>query len=96
MRVLGRVLLSRPAEKPEPSDADTVVRELRGTRDEQRGWRAFVTAGAMNVPVSVTVRGRTTDAFTDRSGYLDVVIPAPGFEPGWHTVTIEALSLIHI
>jgi len=90
VRVLGRVLLSRPVEKPAASEADSVVRELRGTRDEQRGWRAFVTAGAMDVPVSVTVRGRTTHAHTDRSGYLDVVIQEPGFDPGWHTVTIEA------
>ena len=44
----------------------------------------------MDVPVSVTVGDRTTHARTDRSGYLDVVIPEPGFEPGWHTVTIEA------
>jgi phosphatidate phosphatase APP1 len=90
VRVLGRVLLSRPVEKPAASEADSVVHELRGTRDEQRGWRAFVTAGAMDVPVSVTVRGRTTHAHTDRSGYLDVVIQDPGFDPGWHTVTIEA------
>jgi phosphatidate phosphatase APP1 len=90
VRVLGRVLLSRPAEEPASSEPDSMVRKLRGTRDEQRGWRAFVTAGAMDVPVSVTVGGITTEAQTDRSGYLDVVIPEPGFEPGWHTVTIKA------
>ncbi|MEO8519501.1 MAG: phosphatase domain-containing protein [Dermatophilaceae bacterium] len=90
VRVLGRVLLSRPVEKPTVHAADDVVRELRGTRDEQRGWRAFVTAGAMDVPVTITVRGRMTQTHTDRSGYLDVVIPDPGFDPGWHTVTIEA------
>jgi phosphatidate phosphatase APP1 len=90
VRVLGRVLLSRPVEKPAAREADSVVRELRGTRDEQRGWRAFVTAGAMDVPVSVTVRGRSTHTHTDRSGYLDVVIQDPGFDPGWHTVTIVA------
>ncbi len=90
LRVLGRVLLSRPAEKPPTSEAESIIRQLRGTQDEQRGWRAFVTAGAMDVPVSVIVGDRTTHARTDRSGYLDVVIPEPGFEPGWHTVTIEA------
>jgi len=90
VRVLGRVLLSRPVDKPQVHEADNVVRELRGTRDEQRGWRAFVTAGAMDVAVTVTARGRIASAHTDRSGYLDVVIPDPGFDPGWHTVTIEA------
>ena len=90
VRVLGRVLLSRPAERPATSAADAVIRELRGTEPEQRGWRAFVTAGAMDVPVRIIVGDRTTRARTDRSGYLDVVIPEPGLEPGWHTLTIEA------
>ncbi|MEP7369457.1 MAG: hypothetical protein ABI662_07370, partial [Dermatophilaceae bacterium] len=89
VRVLGRVLLSRPVGKATAGDGE-VVQGLRGTRDEQRGWRAFVTAGAMDAQVSVIVRGHTTLTHTDRSGYLDVVIPDPGFDPGWHTVTIEA------
>src|SRR5665811_1597608 len=50
VRVLGRVLLSRLAEPAEVSEADGIIRDFRGTADEQRGWRAFVTAGAMNVP----------------------------------------------
>jgi phosphatidate phosphatase APP1 len=90
VRVLGRVLLSRRAEPLEISEADAIISKLRGTVDEQRGWRAFVTAGAMNVPVSVIIGDRVTRAHTDRSGYLDVVIPEPGFDPGWHTVTVEA------
>ena len=90
VRVLGRVLLSRPADRPAASDADAIIERLRGTEDEQRGWRAFVTAGAMDSPVRVIVGDRTTHTRTDRSGYLDVVIPDPGFEPGWQTVTIEA------
>src|SRR5450756_2927908 len=48
VRILGRVLLSRLAEPPEVSEADGIIRDFRGTADEQRGWRAFVTAGAMN------------------------------------------------
>jgi phosphatidate phosphatase APP1 len=90
VRVLGRVLLSRLAESPAISEADGIIRELRGTAGEQRGWRAFVTAGAMNVAVRVIVGDRTTHTFSDRSGYIDVVIPRPGLEPGWHAVTIEA------
>ncbi|MHB1474325.1 MAG: App1 family protein [Dermatophilaceae bacterium] len=90
VRVLGRVLLSRLSEPPEVSAADGIIRELRGTADEQRGWRAFVTAGAMNVPVRVIVGDRTMQTFSDRSGYIDVVIPRTGLEPGWHAVVIEA------
>jgi phosphatidate phosphatase APP1 len=95
VRVLGRVLLSRRAERPATSESDASqvdvsIRALRGNVDEQRGWRAFVTAGAMGVPVSITVGDRTTGAFADRSGYIDVVIPEPGLEPGWHTVAINA------
>ena len=90
VRVLGRVLLSRPADRPATGEAEAVIERLRGTENEQRGWRAFVTAGAMDTPVSLIIGDRTTHARTDRSGYLDVVIPEPGFEPGWHNVTIEA------
>ena len=58
------------------------MRDFRGTAGEQRGWRAFVTAGAMNVPVRVMVGQRTMHTFSDRSGYVDVVVPEPGLEPG--------------
>ncbi len=90
VRVLGRVLLSRQAERPANREADASIRDLRGAVDVQRGWRAFLTAPAMDVPVAVIVGGRTTHGRSDRSGYIDVVIPGPGLEPGWHTVTIEA------
>jgi len=90
VRVLGRVLLSRQSETPVMSEVDRHIRELRGPTGEQRGWRAFVTAGAMNVPVRVVIGERTTEVFSDRSGYIDVVISEPGLEPGWHAVKIEA------
>jgi phosphatidate phosphatase APP1 len=79
VRVLGRVLLSRLVEPPEVSEADGIMRDFRGTANEQRGWRAFVTAGE-----------RTIQTSSDRSGYIDVVIPKPGLEPGWHAITIES------
>jgi phosphatidate phosphatase APP1 len=90
VRVLGRVLLSRQTQSPVVSEADGKIRELRDTAGEQRGWRAFITAGAMNVPVRVVVGDRMTQTFSDRSGYIDVVIPRPGLEPGWRAVTVEA------
>ena len=90
VRVLGRVLLTKQADPPEVSQMDASIRALRGTEDEARGFRAFLTAPAMNVPVSVVIGDRTIRGFSDRSGYLDVVVPKPGFEPGWHAVTIDA------
>jgi len=94
VRVLGRVLLSRQtggrAVSEKVSQEDRKIRELKNTAGEQRGWRAFITAGAMKVPVRVIVGGRSTDTVSDRSGYIDVVIAEPGLEPGWQAVTIEA------
>ncbi|MDQ1538208.1 MAG: hypothetical protein QOE58_2601 [Actinomycetota bacterium] len=90
VRVLGRVLLSRQNETSPVSEVDQSIRNLRGPTGEQRGWRAFVTAGAMNVPVQVVIGEQVTETVSDRSGYIDVVIREPGLEPGWHAVRIEA------
>lgn len=90
VRVMGRVLLSRPAEEPAQVETRGSIRELRGAPVEQRGWRAFITAGAMRTPVRVIVGERTVHTISDRSGYVDVVVAQPGLEPGWHAVTIEA------
>lgn len=99
VRVLGRVLLSRqdqdepetpPAEDPEATDERTdATASLRERAEERmRGWRAFVTAQAMNHPVHITIKGTTYQAHTDRSGYIDVVLTDHGLEPGWHSLTI--------
>ncbi|NYE00615.1 phosphatidate phosphatase APP1 [Kineosphaera limosa] len=98
-RILGRVLLSRqdtdepltpPAQDPaapaERVDGGGTLRER--AEERVRGWRAFVTAQAMNHPVTITVNGHTHEAQTDRSGYLDAVITDHGLEPGWHEATI--------
>jgi len=90
VRVLGRVVLSRHQDEPAASDARATLRELHGAEEEQRGWRAFVTAPAMGVPVIVTAGNRQVRTRTDRSGYVDVLVRSPGLEPGWHDVTIAA------
>src|SRR5687768_13269002 len=90
VRVLGRVLLTRrPADNP-GADAEASSRELRAAEDEQRGWRAFITAPAMNVPVTITVGNRTVSAQTDRSGYIDTIVDDHGLLPGWHEARISA------
>src|SRR6478752_10818088 len=54
-RVLGRVLLTRRSEPGQREDAAATTAELRSAEDERRGWRAFITAPAMNVPITVTL-----------------------------------------
>jgi phosphatidate phosphatase APP1 len=90
VRVLGRVLLTRRPERNPGADADAPVSELRAAEEEQRGWRAFVTAPAMNVPVTITVGGRSVQTRSDRSGYIDVHIREHDLEPGWHDVRVES------
>src|SRR3954449_110671 len=46
---LGRVVPGRPQAQPAASDARASLRELYGAEEEQRGWRAFITAPAMGV-----------------------------------------------
>ena len=95
VRVLGRVLYSRPPGEGRPVEEEdrlqASIRELRGP-DEPRGWRAFITAPAMNVPVVVTVGEREVRTRSDRSGYVDLVVTDPGLEPGWHEVGLAAVG----
>ncbi|MEP6855199.1 MAG: hypothetical protein ABJA33_07005, partial [Pedococcus sp.] len=92
VRVLGRVLLTRRPEVNPRADAGATPAELRSAEDERRGWRAFITAPAMNVPVTVTLGDRVVETASDRSGYLDVRIPDHGLSPGWHEVTLAAVG----
>jgi phosphatidate phosphatase APP1 len=78
-RVLGRVVLSHPDR-----------RSRRPPEGGQRGWRAFLTAPAMNVPVVVTLGAHETSTRSDRSGYVDVTLPVSALEPGWHEATLAA------
>jgi len=92
VRVFARVLLGRtrdPGEE-ENDDVDTTFGGLRSPDGRRRGWRAFVTAPAMDVPVSVTVGERVAHGRTDRSGHVDLTFRGHGLTPGWHDVTISA------
>lgn len=79
IRVLARVVLSRDPHQRPRTDAD----------DPVRGWRQFVAAPAIGVPVTITVGGEEHRTTTDRGGFVDVVIPAR-HDPGWHDVTVAA------
>ena len=68
-RVLARVLLAPPDTRPRQVTLG-------------RGWRRFLSAGVADVPVTVTVGGRTHEVTSGRGGYLDTVLEAD-LEPGW-------------
>ena len=91
-RVLGRVLLTRRAERGERADAGASTAELRSAEDERRGWRAFITAPAMNVPVTITVGDKTVHTRTDRSGYIDIKVRDHRLAPGWHEATLTSVD----
>ncbi|WP_406832863.1 phosphatase domain-containing protein [Pedococcus sp. KACC 23699] len=92
VRVMGRVLLTRRPDVHPRADAGAGSGELRRADDERRGWRAFITAPAMNVPVTVTLGDRVVETISDRSGYIDVRVPNHGLAPGWHEVTLTSLG----
>jgi phosphatidate phosphatase APP1 len=89
-RVLGRVLLSRRSDAPQREDVGASTRQLRAAEDEQRGWRAFITAPAMNVPVTVALGRKRIHTRTDRSGYIDVKVKGHGLTAGWGEATITS------
>ncbi len=88
-RVLGRVLLTRRGDEPR-SDAGASASELRRAEEERRGWRAFVTAPAMHVPVTITVGEQEVQTRSDRSGYIDVTVKGHGLAPGWHEASLSS------
>ena len=93
-RVLGRVLLSRRDDaRAEPGarvDAGASAAQLRSAEDVRRGWRAFITAPAMNVPVTVTLGRKRIHTRTDRSGYIDVKLRDHGLPAGWAEATLTS------
>ncbi len=89
VRIFARVLLGRTHD-PSEIEADVTYGGLRSPYGRARGWRAFVTAPAMNVPVTVTVGEQVAHSRSDRSGHVDFTVQGHGLEPGWHEVTISA------
>jgi phosphatidate phosphatase APP1 len=89
-RVLGRVLLTRRPEPGAREDAAATTAQLRSAEDERRGWRAFITAPAMHVPVTISIGDQEVQARSDRSGYIDVKVKGHGLAPGWHNARLTS------
>ncbi|MFB9310065.1 phosphatidate phosphatase APP1 [Agromyces hippuratus] len=83
VRVLCRVLLSKPVDPDETS-------KRRRRRGEQgiRGWRSFTSVPVGGVPVVIEVGGTSIEVLADRGGVVDTKVPV-SLEPGWHRVTLH-------
>lgn len=75
VRVLARVVLV-PPDAPASQVEDT------------RGWRAFLSASAGGVPVSVRIGDQTHTVTTLRDGYVDVRVPA-SLPEGWESAELR-------
>ena len=83
VRVLCRVLLSKPIAADEPS-------KRRRRRREQgiRGWRSFTSVPVGDVPVVIEIGGERIEVLADRGGVVDTRVPV-ALEPGWHQATLR-------
>jgi len=83
VRVLCRVLLSKPIAADEPS------KRRRRRRDQGiRGWRSFTSVPVGDVPVVIEVGGERIEVLADRGGVVDTRVPV-ALEPGWHRATLS-------
>ncbi|KAB7744059.1 DUF2183 domain-containing protein [Nostocoides sp. F2B08] len=96
LRVLARVLFSRTPDQTAAADIEATDDELRHADEETRGWRAFVTAPAADVPVTVRFSDREVTTRTDRSGLVDLTIRGHGLLPGWHHVVLESPRAVSV
>ncbi|MFE6255263.1 App1 family protein [Agromyces sp. NPDC057865] len=83
VRVLCRVLLSKPIAPDEPS-------KRRRRRREQgiRGWRSFTSVPVGDVPVVIEIGGERIEVLADRGGVVDTRVPV-ALSPGWHQATLR-------
>ncbi|MGA8048206.1 MAG: phosphatase domain-containing protein [Dermatophilaceae bacterium] len=96
LRVLGRVLFTRTPDETAAADVEATDEELRHADEETRGWRAFMTAPAAGVPVTVRFSDREVTTRTDRSGLVDLTIRGHGLLPGWHHVVLESPRAVSV
>ncbi|WP_157002655.1 App1 family protein [Agromyces laixinhei] len=82
VRVLCRVLLSRPVDPD-----DTSKRRRRRREQGIRGWRSFTSVPVSDVPVVIEVGGSRIEVLADRGGVVDTKVPVE-LEPGWHRATL--------
>ncbi len=83
VRILGRVVLM-------PRRARTPLRKATQEFVKRRGFRNFVTAPCVRVPVVLRIGDQEIRAVTDRGGYIDLRVRDHGLQPGWQSVEIRS------
>ncbi|MEV4280969.1 App1 family protein [Actinoplanes xinjiangensis] len=81
-RVMARVLLARPG-------------TVRRRREKVRGWRSFTTTPVSSALVRIELGDTVTEARTDRSGYLDVIVKGD-LNPGWGCAKLSTEGTVPI
>ena len=89
VRVLARVVFTRHPEEVAAADVAATTDELRHADEETRGWRAFITAPAVDVEVTIRLGDRAVTTRTDRAGLVDLTVRGHGLQPGWHRLTLQ-------
>ncbi|QDO87215.1 DUF2183 domain-containing protein [Ornithinimicrobium ciconiae] len=102
-RLLARVLLKRAVpreagstwddlpESPDPGGS-AVEQAAEALTKAVRGWRNFLTAPALNAPVTVQLGEVEIDTAVDRGGYLDLEVRGHGLQPGWHEGIVRSAN----
>lgn len=82
VRVLCRVLLSKPAQPHE------TPRQAKRRAQGIRGWRSFTSVPVGRVTVHVRIGDTEIDVLADRGGVVDTRIPVQ-LAAGWHTAVLS-------
>ena len=80
VRVLGRVLISKPGKQPKKKTPDAYA--------NVRGWRSFRAVPVGLVEVEIEIAGEKHRVTADRGGVIDAIVPAK-LAPGWQSFTIK-------
>ena len=89
VRVMGRVLLSRPGEgDPPPPGPESATEAATRKAKIVRGWRSFGTVAVNDAEVEIEAGDQRRVLRTDRGGFIDARVDAD-LPPGWQTVRIH-------
>ena len=96
--VHGRAVLGRPDARPAPlpipgpEAGDALPTPAAARRSRWTVLRSslsrFLTVEVAGAQVAVRAPAAEMTVRTDRDGYVDAVVDAPGLSPGWHTVEL--------
>ncbi|MCS5720867.1 DUF2183 domain-containing protein [Herbiconiux sp. CPCC 203407] len=82
IRVLGRVLLTKPPREGESS------RSMQRREERVRGWRSFTSVPVGDIEVIIEIEGTVRTVRADRGGVVDTSVDVE-LVPGWHTITMR-------